>query len=206
MQFYSALTLADHHHPHEGGYPGYLHAPTVKEIQTLLSKTSLAKHYKLDEIIDCKYRVTFVSPGYTIASISLIMTLDHPATKSSIDVSLCTACLATIEHNCGVLHLSGMSSSSQRGGIGSLFLQEIMKWCYEVGYTMICCNTAGNQQNTQVLPFFKKHGFLQMGKSYVNARSGNINVWLQKFLRNGNPTTWVDENQDDDWNDEDFDA
>lgn len=205
MQFYSALTLADHRHPHDGGYPGYLHAPTVKEIQTLLSKTSLAKHYKLDEIIDCKYQVTFVGSGYIAAEIDLIMTLPIQP-KSSVDVNLCTTRLATIQNNCGALHLSGMSSSSYRGGIGSLFLREIMKWCHEVGYTMICCNTAGNQQNTQALPFFKKHGFLQMGKSYVNARSRNINVWLQKFLRNGNPTTWVDENQDDDWNDEDFDA
>lgn len=205
MQFYSALTLADHRHPHEGGYPGYLHAPTVKEIQTLLSKTNLAKHYKLDEIIDCEYQVTFTTTGYVAANICLVITLKHPAKPQSLILSLCSAHLATVQNNCGALHLANMSAADQRCGIGSLFLRDIMKWCHEVGYTMICCNTAGKQQNDRALPFFKKHGFLQMGKSYVNARSGNINVWLQKFLRNGDPTTWVDEDQDDDWNDEDFD-
>ncbi len=206
MQFYSALTLADHRHPHEGGYPGYLHAPTVEEIKTLLSKTSLAKHYKLDEIIDCRYEVIFTKTKYTSAQISLVITLKHPTMSQGLNLSLCAANLATVENNCGALHLSGLSVPNQRSGIGSLFLRDIMKWCYKVGYTMICCNTAGKQQNDQALPFFKKHGFLQMGKSYVNARSGNINVWLQKFLRNGDPTTWVDEDQDDDWNDEDFDV
>lgn len=62
---------------------------------------------------------------------------------------------------------------------------------------MVFCNTAGAYQNSRAGALFTKLGFEPMGKPYVNYRSGNLNIWMQKILR------VVELSEDED--DEDFD-
>lgn len=191
MQFYEVLTLNDSNKLTHG-VQGLLKAPTVEEISAKLIKSATWRNYysKQFTVTDCYYKVTCDIP-YERATIQLIV-------ENGEGGQLCVSMLilSTIQANCGALHLAQVHSDFQRCGFGSLVLNEVLKWATTVGYTMVFGNTAGLAQNTYALPFFKKLGFVQLGKAYVNARSSNTNVWLQKFLRPCDPNDYEDEEED----------
>lgn len=199
MQFYEVFTLNDSK-KFMNCVQGLLKAPTVEEISARLEKSSTwrayySKHFK---VTDCYYKVTCSVP-YERATIQLIV-------ESQNGDQLCVSMLilSTVQANCGALHLAKVQTDFQSCGFGSLILNEVLKWATTVGYTMVFGNTAGRAQNTYALPFFKKLGFVQLGKAYVNGRSGNTNVWLQKFLRPCDPNDHEDEEEDyDEYEDND---
>lgn len=191
MQFYEVFTLNDSKKL-VNDVQGLLKAPTVEEILAKLIKSATWRHYYLKQfkVTDCYYKVTCKTP-YERATIQLQI-------KNQDGAELCVGMLilSTVPANCGALHLAQVNSDFQRCGFGSLVLNEVLKWATTVGYTMVFGNTAGRAQNTNALPFFKKLGFVQLGKAYVNERSGNTNVWLQKFLRPCDPNDHEDEEED----------
>lgn len=203
MQFYEVFTLNDSEKL-TNIVRGLLKAPTVEEISAQLAKSSTWRTYyaKQFKITNCYYRVTCANP-YERATIQLIV--ESQDTGGQLCVS--GLVLSTVQANCGALHLAQISTDFQRCGLGSLVLNEVLKWATTVGYTMIFGNTAGREQNTYALPFFKKLGFVQFGKAYVNGRSGNTNVWLQKFLRPCDPNDHEDEEEDyDEYEDNDYEG
>lgn len=88
--------------------------------------------------------------------------------------------LSTVMNNCGAIHLSNLESNHK--GAGSYILNEVKRWLTLAGYTLVFCNTAG-EQNDFVPTFWKKHGFYQMmPHNYKNLRSDNTNIWLYHIL------------------------
>lgn len=101
--------------------------------------------------------------------------------KSNI-ITLCYVTLTTVEHNCGAIHLSNLCVEDGYNCRFSWDLLNIVeRWCKWAGYTMVFGNTAGSYQN-QLVPRFEKLGYTKMGVDYINSRSRNRNIWLQKIL------------------------
>lgn len=199
MQIYNPYTLTDTRYPIVTGWFGLLKAPSLPDILKLLEQSTYFKaHYSKVQFTDCRYKVV-QNKEVTSATIVLELTLTNGGA-----LYLAGCVLSSVHHNCGTLHLSGFNSEFKKCGIGTILLNDVLNWAIGCGYTMIHGNTAGTAQNTVALPFFKKHGFLQMGKSYVNQRSGNVNVWIQKLIVPCSPQNYVDEDQDDDWDDDHF--
>jgi len=198
VQFYEVLTLNDSKKL-TNGVKGLLKAPTVEEFHAKLIKSATWRNYysKQFKVTDCYYKVTCKTP-YERATIQLII-----ENQDGGQQCVGTLILSTVQANCGALHLAQVQTDFKRYGLGSLILNEVINWATTVGYTMVFGNIAGRTQNTHALPFFKKLGFVQFGKAYVNVRSGNTNIWLQKFLCPCDPSDHTDEEEDyDDYNDD----
>lgn len=97
-------------------------------------------------------------------------------------ITLCQVTLTTVNYNCGAIHLSNLNvNDGYNCGFSWDLLNIVERWCKWAGYTMVFGNTAGEYQN-QLVPRFEKLGYTKMGVDYINARSSNRNIWLQKIL------------------------
>lgn len=86
-----------------------------------------------------------------------------------------------VNYNCGAIHLSNLNSLYTENKLGTQLLKAVEEWCAYAGYTIIFGNTAAGQNN--LVPYFKKLEYQEMMPHYVNARSGNWNIWLYKNLK-----------------------
>lgn len=110
-------------------------------------------------------------------------------------ITLCSVTLTTVNYNCGAIHISNLYTEEGHGcGFSWDLLDLVERWCKWAGYTMVFGNTAGSYQN-QLVPRFEKLGYTKMGVDYINSRSRNRNIWLQKILIDQD--TLVEEPNDD---------
>lgn len=98
-------------------------------------------------------------------------------------------------YNCGSIHLSNLNTQDgYYTGLAMDFLTYIENWCIWSGYTMLFGNVAGHDQ-IKLLPEFLARGYTEMGVHYINKRSLNTNIWLQKIIQNQDN---IEEEPDDD--------
>lgn len=105
------------------------------------------------------------------------------STKTGLHLTLANVTLSTIDSNCGSVLISNLANQIPGSKFGSILLEETIKYLTFSGYSYILLNTAGRHQNPLGdLIFRKRFGFTPLENTYVNKRSGNINIWYYKFL------------------------
>lgn len=111
--------------------------------------------------------------------------------------NLASVTLATTQYNCGSIHVSNLyHSDGYHTKLAWDLLQHVEDWCKWCGYTMLFGNVAGHDQ-IKLLPKFLARGYTEMGVRYINKRSLNTNIWLQKIIQNqDNLKEEQDENDD----------
>lgn len=121
-------------------------------------------------------RITYKGSLYNNATVYLRLNYGNNI------ITLCHVTLNTVEYNCGAIHLSNLCvEEGYNCGFSWDLLDLVERWCKWAGYTMVFGNTAGSYQN-QLVPRFEKLGYTKMGVDYINVRSLNRNIWLQKIL------------------------
>lgn len=171
MMFYNYHSLGDAASMTPHGFRGCLSAPTVEEVSTILKSNIHTKGYA-DTVAKVYFQVTFTNDT-SRAYIQLMIMLANTRIQC-----LSSCYLNTVEYNCGVLHISNLSTMIPRVGFGKMLLKEIIHWMDHAGYTLLIGNTAGKWQNLQAGGFFRSQGFKPFGRKYKNKRSGNTNVWF----------------------------
>lgn len=112
-------------------------------------------------------------------------------------ITLCSVTLATVNYNCGAIHISNLYvEDGYNCGFSWDLLNIVERWCKWAGYTMVFGNTAGGYQN-QLVPRFEKLGYTKMGVDYINSRSSNRNIWLQKILVDQDTLEEVDDEDEE---------
>ena len=201
MQLYEIHTLGDSNQ-NVSGFKGYLNAPDLEETVEKMKTHGLHKHYILNgKFTEIEYKV-YRSENNTTASVYLRLLWMENNTNNTSYLDIASVTISSVPSNCGAVFISNLQVNNKRAGFGTLLVKEILDWCYFAGYTMVFCNTAGYYQNSIAGALFTKLGFEPMGKPYVNYRSGNLNIWMQKLLRVIEPSEDEDDEADDDWDDE----
>ena len=199
MQLYEIHTLGDSKET-VSGFKGYLNAPDLEETIEKLKTHGLHKHY-IDngKFQGIEFKV-YKDNNNTEASIYLRVSWTENNANNNTYLDIARVYISSVPSNCGAVFISALEVWNKRAGIATFFMKEILDWCYFAGYTMVFCSTAGEYQNRVAGNLFTKLGFEPMGKPYVNYRSGNLNIWMQKILRDVEPSE--DEDDEDLWDDE----
>lgn len=117
--------------------------------------------------------------------------------------TLCSVQINTVEYNCGAIHINNLYSDlGYSTGLAWMLLELVEDWCRYAGYTLLFGNTAGYQQN-QLVTKFESLGWEQWGPHYVNARSGNKNIWLRKLIAFAEEVIDDDEPEEEEYYDDD---
>lgn len=122
--------------------------------------------------------IHIIYQGNLSDSATVYLKLNYKGNK----ITFCSVTLSVVNHNCGAIHLSNLCvEDGYNCGFSWDLLNIVERWCTWAGYTMVFGNTAGIYQN-RLVEQFKKLGYTKMGVDYINSRSGNRNIWLQKIL------------------------
>lgn len=123
--------------------------------------------------------------------------------KVQYTVNLASVTLATTQYNCGSIHVSNLyHSDGYRTKLAWDLLQHVEDWCKWCGYTMLFGNVAGHDQ-IKLFPKFLARGYTEMGVRYINKRSLNTNIWLQKIIQNQDNLEEEPDEDDDEYYEED---
>jgi hypothetical protein len=198
MQLYEIHTLGDSEKT-VSGFKGYLNAPDLEETIEKLKTHGLHKHYISNGIFQGIEFKVYKDANNETASIYLKASWTENDTDNSSYLDIARVTISSVPSNCGAVFISALEVWNKRAGFGTFLVKEILDWCYFAGYTMVFCNTAGEYQNRVAGALFTKLGFEPMGKPYVNYRSENLNIWMQKILRVVEPSE--DEDDEDNWDD-----
>lgn len=121
--------------------------------------------------------------------------------------NLATVTICTTSYNCGSIHVSNLyQADGYHTHLAWNLLNHVEKWCQWCGYTMLFGNVAGYNQ-IKLLPKFLSRGWTEMGVRYKNARSRNVNIWLQKIIQDQDSIEEENDGEtydDEDNEDEDF--